>query len=303
MLASQEETPILVWSAKDNSLTKLCEQKHSYCSFVSWHPSKPWLLFNSQSQALCWNFDEGKLEFAVENILNYESLPRWSRQGDRFAINTFNNCLLIVNPKNRERFILDGHIDLIFSLSWSSNDKRLASVDRSGLAIVWDVQRRNQVLRFYKDAVCCQWHPSLPILAVARRNGDVDLLDATRSYLSEQPPGSEAMLTGIQPTPLQRAFSLARTGNWQSIANLPASEPLMVGWWIDSTNNPVASFVPPATPNSVEKELIWLQPSDPYNGVVLCHLDFVACIAPSIREQMSTSIWQQASIRQSQHAN
>ncbi len=148
VLASQEETPILVWSAKDNSLTKLCEQKHSYCSFVSWHPSKPWLLFNSQSQALCWNFDEGKLEFAVENILNYESLPRWSRQGDRFAINTFNNCLLIVNPKNRERFILDGHIDLIFSLSWSSNDKRLASVDRSGLAIVWDVQRRNQVLRF-----------------------------------------------------------------------------------------------------------------------------------------------------------
>ncbi len=50
------------------------------------------------------------------------------------------------------------------------NDKRLASVERSGLAIVWDVQRRNQVLRFYKDAVCCQLHPSLPIHpAVARR--------------------------------------------------------------------------------------------------------------------------------------
>ncbi len=48
----------------------------------------------------------------------------------------------------------------------------------------------------------------------------------------------------------------------------------MVGWWIDSTNNPVASFVPPATPNSVEKRTDLAAPSDPYNGVVLCQPGF-----------------------------
>jgi WD40 repeat protein len=105
----------------------------------------------------------------------------WSPDGERMAIANGSDVTVCKAAGDGEPVTLKGHTDLVRSVSWSRDSKRLATGGMDGTARVWDAATGQQLLEITGHANlidCVTWSPDGQRLATSGGDASTKVWDA-----------------------------------------------------------------------------------------------------------------------------
>jgi WD40 repeat protein len=216
-------------------------------SQIDWAPSGHRLATAANYRVEVRDIEVDTVTFSAPAELHNAYRIRFNRDGTRLAYNMSEGLIRVVHvAPNSSPSSLEGHTHNLIGLDWSSDDSRLASVDRSGTVRVWDVTRNQEILSLGEFGFAVAWDPTGPRLAVSNAEGDVAILDASPSYERESPPELVTKLEHrLARTPSDHELAerldvaLARAGQWdratavcEDRATKSVASPItQLGWW------------------------------------------------------------------------
>lgn len=181
LASSSMDLSIRLWDIHTGDLVKSWYGHKSWVFSISWHPAGQILASGSSDQCLTlWDIEEG-LQYQVEVESDHLWPVAWSPSGLWLAGGSGQDIRLWTTDNWEHPEVLTSPTEQILSLTWSPDEKTLASGNYSGLIILWDVQTRQPILSLAgheEPTWAVAYHPQGHLLASGSCDCTVRLWDA-----------------------------------------------------------------------------------------------------------------------------
>lgn len=149
---------------------------------LEWHPDGEMLLVDTITGT--WLYTD-----TLQDIVHLPNVfhGTFSSDGQWLAGTDSHNHIVLYNPQTFEQIMtLNGHHHEVVQLAWHPGDSNvLATVDKSGQILVWDMRDKKQYFknRQFEDVVKIAWNPSGEMLAEMGSRGEVAVWDIPNSQI------------------------------------------------------------------------------------------------------------------------